>query len=137
MQYDFTRTWDVMAEWCEILGIKPTAGQRPLREQLVRDPFKLANEKIRFLLALNCGMALFHIRLSRSERQKANPVVAAAIANWGLGWGLVYNKALACLLLLLIFALRHNRRLLATRGLTVTASVYVCTITCCLWQLLR
>ena len=70
MEYDFTRTWDVMAEWCEILGIKPTAGQRPLREQLVRDPFKLANEKIRFLLALNCGMALFHIRLSRSERQK-------------------------------------------------------------------
>src|SRR5262249_57535614 len=81
-------------------------GQRPLREQLVRDPFKLANEKIRFLLALNCGMALFHIRLSRSERQKANPVVAAAIANWGLGWGLVYNKAVVCLLLLLLFSLR-------------------------------
>jgi len=56
---------------------------------------------------------------------EANPVVAAAIGNWGLGWGLVYNKALACLLLLLIFALRHNRRLLARRALSETASVYV------------
>jgi hypothetical protein len=68
---------------------------------------------------------------------EANPVVAAAILNWGTGWGLIYNKALACLLLLLIFALRHNRRLMATRGLTVTASVYVCAIIVCLWELLR
>jgi protein-S-isoprenylcysteine O-methyltransferase Ste14 len=68
---------------------------------------------------------------------EANPVVAAAIVNWGMGWGLIYNKALACLLLLLIFALRHNRRLLALRGLSVTASVYVCAIGVCLWQLLR
>jgi protein-S-isoprenylcysteine O-methyltransferase Ste14 len=68
---------------------------------------------------------------------EANPVVAAAILNWGTVWGLIYNKALACLLLLLIFAVRHNRGLLAMRGLTVTASVYVCVITFCLWQLLR
>lgn len=68
---------------------------------------------------------------------EANPVVAAAIVNWGMGWGLVYNKVLACLLLLLIFAVRRNRRLLAMRGLTVTASVYVCAISVCLWQLLR
>ena len=68
---------------------------------------------------------------------EANPVVAAAIVNWGMGWGLIYNKVLACLLLLLIFALRHNRRLMTMRGLSVTASVYVCTIIVCLWQLLR
>jgi len=68
---------------------------------------------------------------------EANPVVAAAIVNWGMGWGLVYNKALACLPLLLIFALRHNRRLMTMRGLSVTASVYMCTIILCLWQLLR
>jgi hypothetical protein len=68
---------------------------------------------------------------------EANPVVAAAIVNWGMIGGLVYNKILACVLLLLIFALRRNRRLLAMRGLTVTASVYVCAITFCLWQLLR
>lgn len=68
---------------------------------------------------------------------EANPVVAAAIINWGMIWGLLYNKALACLLLLLIFALRRNRRLLARRALTVTASVYVCAIVVCLWELLR
>jgi hypothetical protein len=28
---------------------------------------------------------------------EANPVVAAAIVNWGMIWGLIYNKALACL----------------------------------------
>jgi Domain of unknown function (DUF5658) len=68
---------------------------------------------------------------------EANPVVAAAIVNWGIGWGLIYNKVLACLLLLLIFALRHNRRLLAMRALSVTAWVYVCAIMVCLWELLR
>jgi uncharacterized membrane protein len=68
---------------------------------------------------------------------EANPVVAAAIVNWGTVWGLIYNKALACLLLLLIFALRRNRRLMTMRGLSVTASVYMCTIIFCLWQLLR
>jgi uncharacterized membrane protein YqjE len=68
---------------------------------------------------------------------EANPVVAAAILNWGMIAGLIYNKALACVLLLLIFALRRNRRLLAVRGLTVTASVYVCAIIVCLWELLR
>src|SRR5262245_23562698 len=68
---------------------------------------------------------------------EANPVVAAAIVNWGMVWGLVYNKALACLLLVLIFALRRNRRLLALRGLTVTASVYVFATIVCLWELLR
>jgi hypothetical protein len=68
---------------------------------------------------------------------EANPVVATATVNWGMGWGLIYNKTLACLLLLLIFALRRNRRLLAMRGLTVTASVYVCAIIVCLWELLR
>src|SRR5215813_9512053 len=68
---------------------------------------------------------------------EANPVVAAAMVNWGMGWGLIYNKTLTCLLLLLIFALRRNRRLLARRALTMTASVYVCAIAVCLWQLLE
>jgi hypothetical protein len=68
---------------------------------------------------------------------EANPVVAAAIVNWGMGWGLIYNKALACLLLLLIFTLSRSQRLLAMRGLAVTASVYMCAIFVCLWQLFR
>jgi sugar phosphate permease len=68
---------------------------------------------------------------------EANPVVAAAIVNWGVGWGLIYNKALACLLLFLIFALRRRQQLLATQALTVTASVYVCAVILCVWELLR
>ena len=68
---------------------------------------------------------------------EANPVVAAAILNWGMVWGLIYNKSLACLLLFLIFALSRNQRLLAMRALTVTASVYVCAIIVFLWELLR
>jgi len=67
---------------------------------------------------------------------EANPVVAAAIVNWGIGWGLVYNKALASLLLVLIFALRRNRHLMTIRALTVTASLYVCVIVVSLWHLL-
>ena len=67
---------------------------------------------------------------------EANPVVAAAIVNWGMIGGLVYNKTLACVLLLLIFTLRRSH-LLAMRALTVTASVYVCATIVCLWELLR
>ena len=29
---------------------------------------------------------------------EANPLVAAALVNWGIVWGLLYNKALACVL---------------------------------------
>jgi hypothetical protein len=68
---------------------------------------------------------------------EANPVVAASIVNWGIIGGLIYNKMLACVLLLLIFALRRSQRLMAKRALTVTASVYMCAIIVCLWELLR
>jgi hypothetical protein len=68
---------------------------------------------------------------------EANPVVAAAIVNWGMIWGLIYNKTLACLLLFLIFALRRSQRLLTLRALTVTASVYVWVPILCLWEILR
>jgi len=51
-------------------------------------------------------MVSFHIRPFALGAAEANPVVAAAILNWGMIWGLIYNKTLACLLLLLIFALR-------------------------------
>src|SRR5262249_36353797 len=68
---------------------------------------------------------------------EANPVVAAAIVNWAMIWGLIYNKTLACLLLVLIFTLGRNRLLMTMRALTVTASLYVCATIVCLWELLR
>jgi uncharacterized membrane protein len=57
---------------------------------------------------------------------EANPLVNSAIAQWGTAWGLIYWKTLACVLLLLIFALRHKRQALTIRALTLTATVYGC-----------
>ena len=68
---------------------------------------------------------------------EANPVVAAAMVNWGMIGGLIYNKMLACVLLLLIFTFGRSQPFLAMRAMTVTASVYVCAFVVCLWQLLR
>jgi uncharacterized membrane protein YqjE len=86
-------------------------------------------------LQLTDGIVSYHSFVHGAV--EANPVVAAAILNWGMIWGLIYNKALACLLLLLIFALGRSQRLFATRALSVTASVYVCAIIVCVWELLR
>lgn len=55
---------------------------------------------------------------------EANPFVATAIDLWGEVWGLLYWKLFACRLLMLIFTLRHRRRALTIRALTVTSSVY-------------
>ena len=55
---------------------------------------------------------------------EANPLVQSAIAQWGSLWGLVGSKGFACVLLALIFALRHKREALTLNALTVTAAVY-------------
>lgn len=55
---------------------------------------------------------------------EANPLVNSTIAAWGLFWGLLYWKILACVLLALIFMLRHQRRALTIKALTLTAAVY-------------
>ena len=54
-----------------------------------------------------------HWRGNRPERSdkarwlnaEANPMVEAGIVSWGVVGGLLYYKALACVLLLLIFSL--------------------------------
>jgi hypothetical protein len=90
---------------------------------------------VRDLLTLQFTDGLVSYQAFALGAAEANPVVAAAIVNWGMGWGLIYNKVLECLLLLLIFALRRNRHLITMRALSVTACVYVCAIIVCLWQL--
>jgi membrane-anchored protein YejM (alkaline phosphatase superfamily) len=55
-----------------------------------------------------------------------NPLVNDAIQMWGAAWGLIYWKVLACVLIVLVFALRHRRSALARRALTLTAMVYGC-----------
>ena len=95
---------------------------------------------IRELLIFNLLLQLFDGFVSYQAfsvgAAEATPVVAAAIINWGVIWGLLYNKTLACVLLLLIFMLSHRQRSLAMQALTVTASVYTCLVVVCLWEFL-
>jgi len=55
---------------------------------------------------------------------EANPLVRSAIETWGVVGGLVFSKAFACALLLLIFALRYRLQALATKAFMLTALVY-------------
>jgi Domain of unknown function (DUF5658) len=79
-----------------------------------------------FLLNLSLqvcdGLLTYHV--VSAGVPEANPLVRSAMSEWGVVWGLVYWKTLACTLLLFIFALRHRRRALTIKALTLTAAVY-------------
>jgi hypothetical protein len=79
-------------------------------------------------LALNLLLQIFDglltYRFLRLGIPEANPFVQSAIAHLGTGWGLISSKAFACILLALIFALRHKRSALTLKALTVTAAIY-------------
>jgi hypothetical protein len=81
-----------------------------------------------FTLIYNLFLQFFDGRLTYQVLSlgvpEANPFVNAAILEWGVVWGLLYWKTLACVLLLLMFALRHRRKALTIGALTLTASVY-------------
>ena len=79
---------------------------------------------VNLLLQLVDGLASYHI-ISAGVPEE-NPIVASAIANWGVSGGLLYSKALGCALVILIFLLRHKVEVIATQGLTVLAYVYSC-----------
>ena len=86
--------------------------------------------RIRSLLILNVVLQLLdgsitYGRLSLAVAE-ASPLANAAVENWGTMSGLLYNKILACALLLLIYALRHKREVMAANALTITACVYSC-----------
>ena len=67
---------------------------------------------IRDLLILNLTLqvfdGLFSYQAFSLGAAEANPFVSAAIASWGVIYGLLYKKILACALLLLVFAFRHR-----------------------------
>ena len=77
---------------------------------------------LNLLLQAFDGIFTYHVLLLGIP--EANPLVSATIAKWGAVWGLVYWKTLACVLLLLIFALRHGQPTLAIKAFTLTAAVY-------------
>ena len=73
-------------------------------------------------LQLFDGTASYFI-MSRGERE-LNPLVGAAIDAWGLVWALIYWKVFVCVLLVILYWLRHYRPALPLRGLTFVAIVY-------------
>ena len=96
---------------------------------------------LRDLLIINLTLQAFdglfsYQAFSLLGAHEANPFVGAAIANWGVIYGLLYKKILACALLLLVFAFRHSLPSLTRRGLIVTASVYASVTVVCLWKIL-
>lgn len=95
----------------------------------------------RDLLLYNLALQVFDGLLSYQVylvgAAEANPFVAAAMNSWGVTAGLLYNKTLACVLLLLVFGLRHRQQFLTTKALTVTAWVYSCVAAASIWELLR
>ena len=96
---------------------------------------------LRDLLILNLTLqvfdGLFSYQVFTLGAGEANPLVAAAISEWSMMWGLLYNKLLACVLLMLIFAVRDRQRLLVKRALIFTASVYMCVAVAFLLEILR
>jgi hypothetical protein len=102
--------------------------------------FQRSMNALRDLLILNLTLqvfdGLFSYQVFSLGAEEANPIVAAAISNWGVIYGLLYKKTLACVLLLLIFALRHRHELLVKRAMVLTASAYACVTLACLWKLL-
>jgi Domain of unknown function (DUF5658) len=95
---------------------------------------------LRDLLILNLTLQVFDGLFSYQAFSlgvaEANPFVSAAIANWGVIYGLLYKKTFACALLVLIFSLGFRHPSLAKRALILTASVYTSVAVACLWVIL-
>ena len=79
--------------------------------------------KFNLLLQIFDGLFTYHV-LTQQGLSEANPLVRNTIHEWGTVWGIVYWKLLACVLLGLIFALRHRKYGLSFKALTVTSAVY-------------
>ena len=90
--------------------------------------------KFNLLLQIFDGLFTYHV-LSLGVPE-ANPLVGDAISSWGEVWGLVYWKVFACILLGLIFALRHFRQGLTLKALTLTSTVYGCLFVISLYHFL-
>jgi len=96
-------------------------------------------EKTRFLLILNVLLQLLDGSVSYGLMSlgaaQASPLVNAALESRRILSGLLYNKVLACTLLLLIYVLRHRREVMAANALTITACVYTCHTAAFMWKL--
>src|SRR4029077_12335511 len=107
------RYWDVMSTAARLSP--PQKRLRPLRK-IVAKCLKEQNGSgqramitVCDLLILNLSLqvfdGLFSYQLFSLGLGEANPLLAAAISEWSVVWGLLYNKLLACVLLIVIFAI--------------------------------
>ena len=85
------------------------------------------------LFQLLDGVATYHVVLACVP--EANPVVAAAIAKWGLVPGLALCKSAGCFFVLVIFSFRHRLEMVVRQGLTVLASLYSGISLFLLWEM--
>jgi len=87
-----------------------------------------ASHSIRYYFIANLLLQIFDGLLTyqvvSAGVPEANPLVRDTITALGLLWGLVYWKALACVLLFLIFTLRHRQRSLAFQAFALIGAVY-------------
>lgn len=90
--------------------------------------------KFNVLLQIHDGLATYFVMTHGVP--EANPFVESAIAQWGVIWGLLYWKLLACALITLIFFLGMRRQTLAFRALTITSTAYGCLFFVTLYQIL-
>lgn len=74
------------------------------------------------MLQLVDGMASYYI-ISAGVPEE-NPLVATYIAHWGVFGGLLYSKAIGCLLVILIFMMRKRVAAVVAHGLAVMGCVY-------------
>ena len=96
---------------------------------------------LRDLLILNLTLqvfdGLFSYQLFSLGAVEVNPFVASAIAEWGVIWGLLFNKLVGSVASIVIFAVSERQYLLARRGLTFTAVIYGCGALLSVWEALR
>lgn len=77
---------------------------------------------INILLQMVDGLASYHI-LSAGVPE-GNPLLVNYIAQWGVFGGLVYAKAIGCILVILLFMLRKRVETVVAHGLTIMMYVY-------------
>lgn len=85
------------------------------------------------LFQLLDGVATYQVVLAGVP--EANPVVAAAIAKWGLVPGLTLCKLAGCCFVVVIFSFRHRLELAVRQGLTVLAVLYSGISVFLLWEM--
>ena len=112
----------------------------PLQFPLIAHSFRvlriiqLSLRRASVLLLTNIGLQILDGALTYCGIQlgfkEGNPLIQATMIFWGVGWGLVIWKGLACVLLVLVYCVRESINIVL--GLTFTACFYL-VLSVCSW----